>query len=86
MDTEHAQWDQYQARFEEVAELAEDVDGPAPEIASAKLFICLYGENGMSPEDEFTMLDNLEKYIGEGLKRVDVRTAYWEDTVLFVPK
>lgn len=84
MDTGNPRFEEYQARFEQVGELAEKVAGPAPAIASARYFLCLYGENGMSPQDEFAMLDTLESFVGEGLKRVDISTSYWEDTVLFV--
>jgi len=84
MDTNDPHFEEYQTRFEQVAELAEKVAGPAPAIASARYFLCLYGENGMTPDEEFAMLDRLESFVGEGLKRVDVSTSYWEDTILFV--
>lgn len=86
MDIENPRFADYQKRFEEVAELAERIPGPAPEIASARYFLCLYGENGLTPDEEFALLDAMENFIGEGLKRVDMNTNYWEEIVLFVPK
>ena len=86
MDIENPRFAEYQARFEQVAELAERINGPAPAIASARHYLCLYGENGLAPEEEFTLLDTWESFVGEGLTRVNVSTSYWEEIVLFVPQ
>lgn len=84
MDINDPRFADYQARFEHLAAMAEPIPGPAPAIASARYFLCLYGENGLTPDEEFAMLATLDDYVGKGLKRVDISTSYWEEIVLFV--
>jgi len=85
MDVNDPKFAEYQARFETLAGMAEKVPGPAPAIASARYFLCLYGDNGLPPDEEFAMLATLDNFVGNGLKRVDMSTGYWEDVILFVP-
>lgn len=85
MDVENPQFAQYEARFRQLADRVERLKGADPAIASAKYLLCLYGENGLSPEDEFEMLARLEGYADDGLKCAEVETYYWEDLVLYVP-
>ena len=86
MDVNTPRFAEDQERFEEVADLAERQDGPQPEIGSARMMLCLYGDNGLPPEDEFAMLAAMEDYVGRGLRRVDINTAYWQDVVLYLPR
>ena len=84
MDVNDPQFAEYQAAFEKVAELAEPMEGAQPTIAGARYFLCLYGENGITPEEEFQTLKTLDDFMGNGLKKVTMQTGYWEDIVLYV--
>ncbi len=85
MDTTHPQWEAYQKKFEELAFLADQVARPEPPLDACRYYLCLYGENGLSPEEEFAFLEKMDAEVGKTLKKVVVQTSYWEDTVLFVP-
>lgn len=85
MDTNHPRWDEYQARFDELATMADAVQPPAPPLDTCTLYLCLYGENGLTPDEEFACFDRFDQAIGDNLKKVTIETAYWEDTVLFIP-
>ena len=85
MDINHPQFDDYREQFEELADCVVADKGPQNDIASTSLFLCLYGDNGMDVDAEFSMLKELETYMGKGLKRADVETAYWQEVVLYVP-
>ena len=84
MDVNDKRFEDYQQQFEAIAELAETTQGAQPEAASAKHMLCLYGDNGLDSDEEFALLKELEAYVGEGLKRVDIDTNYWQDTILYV--
>lgn len=84
MDINHPQWEDYQQRFEALAEKACQVPKENSELPQAERFLCLYGENGLSPEDEFAMLDRLDALPEGQLKKIEVDTPIWQDTVLFV--
>jgi hypothetical protein len=85
MDIESPRWEEYEQRFCALAERAERVEKAEPSLDRCRYFLCLYGENGMAPEEEFTFLDKMERESDGQLKRIDVDTAYWQDTVLFLP-
>ncbi len=86
MDINDPRWEEYDARFREVAEKAEEVEGPQSSAASAQYILFLYGENGLTPEEEFEMLARLEEAGCENrLKKFEVDTTIWQDTVLYVP-
>lgn len=85
MDTQSPQWDAYYEQFMELADLADEIDPPAPPLDECQYYLCLYGENGLTAEDEFQFLEKMDAFVGEGLSKVEVRTSYWEDVVLFVP-
>lgn len=84
MDIENPRWEEYENRFRALAETVEIQKGPQPELASAEVMLFLYGENGLSPEEEFSLLEKLEKQ-AENLKGTAMLTAYWEDIVLYLP-
>lgn len=84
MDIEDSHWDAYEARFRKLAEDIPLHKGPLPELASAHIFLCLYGDNGLSPEKELDILSQLEQQ-HERVKGVEMLTAYWEDIVLYIP-
>lgn len=85
MDVNDPRWDAYEARFRELAEDALLVQGDKPALDRTQAFLCLYGENGLSPEDEFAVLDQLAAAPPEQRRRIEVTTEYWQDTVLFLP-
>jgi hypothetical protein len=86
MDIENPQFETYEQRFRKLAEQAECHKGSQPEIASSRYHLCLYGENGMTPEEEFDLLAQLEKKADAGLKCASIETYYWEDLVLYIPE
>ena len=85
MDVDNPRFEEYERRFRQVAGRADHIRGASPAIASARYHLCLYGENGLSPEEEFALLERLEAHAGDGLKCAEVETYYWEDLVLYIP-
>jgi len=83
MDIEAPQWDAWEARFSELAECAQKVPMTG-NIKGARHYLCLYGENGLSPEEELTELESMAQQ-QQNLRKVEVDTSYWQDTILFVP-
>lgn len=84
MDINHPRFEEYQTRFEALADMVVTQKGAQPELASAKMMLCLYGDNGLSPEDEFAQLEKLEDHLGQGLKHLEMATNYWHDVILYV--
>lgn len=84
MDIENARWEEYENRFRALADTVGIAKGPQPELASAEEMLFLYGENGMTPEQEFELLEKLEGQAGK-LKGTTMLTSYWEDIVLYLP-
>lgn len=83
MDIESARWDEWEARFMALAAQAETVPAGSS-LKNAAHYLCLYGENGLTPEEEFAELEALGQW-SDRLKKVEIETGYWQDTVLFVP-
>mgnify|MGYP001421511817 CR=1 FL=1 len=84
MDPNHPQWDAYEAKFMELADLADALEKPEKALDQCRYYLCLNGENGLSPDDEMDFLDQMETHIQE-LKSVTIKTGFWEDIVLYVP-
>jgi len=84
MNIEDPRWEEYETKFRDLAERVPLQKGPQPELASAKLFLCLYGDNAMSPEQEFDALNRLEK-AADSVRGAEILTAYWEDILLYLP-
>lgn len=83
MHIEDPRWDEYERRFRAIAKKIELHKGPHPEVASAQVHLCLYGENGLTPEKEFAMLAKLEES-PNAVKGIEILTSYWEDLVLYL--
>lgn len=84
MNIEDPRWEEYENRFRSLAENVPLQKGPQPELASAQLLLCLYGDNGLPPEQEFDALNKLEQALPQ-LKGTEMQTAYWQDIVLYLP-
>ncbi len=84
MHVEDPRWDDYENRFRALAGRVTLQKGPQAEAASAELMLCLYGDNGLSSEQEFEVLARLEQ-AEERLRGTEVVTAYWEDVLLYLP-
>jgi hypothetical protein len=84
MDVNHERFDEYEKRFLEVAEEAELHEGQRPPLGEMTHYLCLYGENGLEPEEEFSLLETLAKQPEGKLKKVEVDADYWQEVVLFV--
>jgi hypothetical protein len=82
MDVQDPLWDRYEQRFMALANTVELSKGPLPLVSSARLMLCLYGENGLTPDQEFALLDTLEAN-QKTLQGTTMTTAYWEDIILF---
>lgn len=87
MDINDTHWEAYETRFRALAEEVPMHKGAMPELASSSVMLCLYGENALSPDQEFDMLAQLEKAVQEKqpVGCVEMLTSYWEDLVLFLP-
>lgn len=86
MNIEHPLWDNYETLFTQLAESAQKVDRPEPALDQCRYYLCFYGENGMPPEEELSFLQAMQQPEHRPhLKKIEVDTAYWQDTVLFVP-
>lgn len=99
MDVNDSRFEMYETRFRALAQKADQVIQAKPSLNASRYYLCLYGENGMSPDEEFTVLETMENLYMESLyqeelektsslsllKRLEVDTDYWQDTILFIP-
>jgi hypothetical protein len=84
MDINHPQWPQYEAQFETVAGQATPWADPVrPSLVDATAYLCLYGDNGLTPEAEFALLQQLADL--RPLYCITVETVYWQEQILYVP-
>jgi hypothetical protein len=80
----------YEADFQAFAEEVEAWEEPAkPVLTAMPLFLCLYGENGLTPEQEFETLETIKtifQQTPEKVKKLDIEATnhYWQETILFV--
>jgi hypothetical protein len=84
LDVNSEHWEAYAERFQAVAETAKPWLGQKPALGDSALYLCLFGENGLNPDEEFALLDRLA--VASPLYRLDVDTDYWQEIVLFVPE
>ncbi|MDX2084402.1 MAG: hypothetical protein SFZ03_03320 [Candidatus Melainabacteria bacterium] len=87
MNVECPQFEQYMARFQALAEAACPwPEKQRPSLGSVQRYLCLFGENGLSMEEEFSILEELATALTRNaLYKLEVDTDYWQDTILFVP-
>jgi hypothetical protein len=88
MDVNDPQWALYEARFLALADNASLTTGPKPLIGDTKVYLCLYGENGLSSDQEFAILQQLEQAAtqsSQALRKIEVETCYWQDVILYLP-
>lgn len=83
VDIEHPRWEEYEQRFRALAETVDLFKGPNPALASAKTLLFLYGDNALTPEQEFEVLARLEQNPCQ-LRGLEVTTSYWEDLALYL--
>jgi hypothetical protein len=87
MDVTSSQFEQYEAEFNLVAERAKDWEAPSrPVLDDCPMYLCLYGENGLSPEEEFSFLHTFKMMEAETYYKLEIEADYYQDTILFVPK
>ncbi|MCX5920874.1 MAG: hypothetical protein NTW61_06100 [Candidatus Melainabacteria bacterium] len=90
MDFNLACFSDYEASFLALAEAVEPWEGSAKPVLSAMpLFLCLYGENGLTPEAEFEALEVLQSVYEQTPERVmkleiEASNHYWQETILFL--
>ena len=84
MNIDDPRWPTYESRFRALAESIELEKGPQPKLASAQAFLFLYGENGLPPEEELSLLERFEQ-LQDRLRGNEILTSYWEDLVLYLP-
>ena len=85
MDIENPRFEEWENRFREVAEDTVRVEQPSTSLDQCQFLLCLYGENGLSTDDEFNMLESIAKTEETQRYKIEKETAYWQDIVLFVP-
>jgi hypothetical protein len=87
MDVHDPQWPLYEERFLALADQAHRTSGAKPAVGSTRLYLCLYGENGLTPCQEFATLQELAQVAAESPQRlckIEVETSYWQEIVLYV--
>ncbi len=85
MEITHPRREEYEEKFDALADLADEVSQPERPLDECRYYLCLNGENGLSVEDEFLFLEKMNDEIGGTLQKIEVKTSFWEDTVLYVP-
>ncbi|MEB3206748.1 MAG: hypothetical protein VKK59_05310 [Vampirovibrionales bacterium] len=87
MDVHDPQWSLYEERFLALAAMADLTSGAKPAVGSTRLYLCLYGENGLTPCQEFATLQELAQVAAESpqkLRKIEVETSYWQEIILYV--
>jgi hypothetical protein len=80
----------YETDFQAFAEELEAWEQPAkPVLSNMAVFLCLYGENGLTPEEEFETLAHIKAVYAQTPEKVmklqvEVTNHYWEETILFI--
>ncbi len=83
MDLESPDWERWESEFMALSEQAEKV-GMTPEVKGSKHYLCLVGDNGLTPEEEFEELETMRALLPK-LKKIEIETGFWQDTILFIP-
>jgi hypothetical protein len=83
VDVNSEHWPRYEAEFRAVADKTTPWVGQRPALGDGRYYLCLLGENGLPPEEEFALLALIAQQTP--LYRVDVDTDYWQDIILYVP-
>lgn len=87
MDVNAPEFERYEAEFLAVSERAKEWESPVrPVLDDCPMYLCLYGENGMAPEDEFAFLTKFSAMAAESYYKLEVSTDYYQDVILFVAK
>ena len=87
MDVNHERFGEYETAFNALAEEATAWEGDKPALDSMSIYLCLYGDNGLSVEDEFALLEQLNVKQSEHIDtlwRIDIEADYYQDIILFV--
>jgi hypothetical protein len=89
MDVQDPRFETYERRFMALAEEALVWEGAKPALDQS-LYLCLYGDNGLSPDDEFELLERLNtahlstEASTHRLWRLDIEADYYQDVILFL--
>ncbi len=85
MDVNDPRWDEYEAAFTAVANQATLwAEATKPDLAALPLYLCLYGDNGMSVDEEFATLSTLQTALtNQSLYCLEVEADYWYERILF---
>lgn len=81
---------EYESAFQALAEAVNTWEAESkPVLTAMNSFLCLYGDNGMTPDAEFELLAEIETTFKQTPEKVfkleiDVATHYWQETILFV--
>jgi len=81
MDLESPHWDEWETQFNQLADQAQVAENKS-ELASAKMHLILFGNNGLTEEEELAELKNFAT-MPDQLKKVVVETDYWQNIYLF---
>jgi hypothetical protein len=86
MDVSAPEFNTYEARFNALAEQVQLWEGARHVAGCSEHVLCLYGENGLTCNEEFELLNALEQHHQANPQRVaKIMTEgdYWCDTILF---
>jgi len=83
MDVNHPRWDEYETAFNAVADTATLwVEELKPDLTAVPLYLCLYGDNGLSEDEEFDVLSRLSTHTD--VYCLEVEADYWYERIMFV--
>ena len=83
MHPDDPRWDEWVEVFTALAQELPQVP-LTPAINGAQHYLCLLGENGLTPDECFAELAVIGSKKAHA-KRVEVDASYYQDTVIFVP-
>jgi hypothetical protein len=85
MDVNAPEFSDYEVAFMAVADDATHWEAEEkPVLDSCRMYLCLYGENGLSVSDELALLEQLKHAPASERFRLDVEADYYQDVILFL--
>jgi hypothetical protein len=86
MDVNDPLWSEYETQLLALAEQATPWEADAkPVLGGMAAYLCLYGDNGLSPQEEMAQLTAFAQRVQQGLalQCFALDADYWQEVVLF---
>jgi hypothetical protein len=84
MNVNDPQFESYQSAFFALADQAKVAQKPIPSADQCLFTFFFLGENGLSPSEEFELLNQMSAYAPDHLYRLEIDTPIYQDTLLYV--